>query len=111
MAQRARDTMAFLYMANRVSRERYDDDEESPFYVPTLPDEPEQDWLTTPGSTLTATEQLFAEETRFYEVRNLQDALLGRTDALLMSALSMYLDRLSKDNQPERLADHLRRGG
>lgn len=104
MAQRARDAMAFLYMANRVSRERYDDDEESPFYVPNLPDEPEQDWLTTPGSTLTATEQLFAEETRFYEVRNLQDALLGRTDALLMSALSMYLDRLSKDNQPEQLA-------
>jgi hypothetical protein len=99
IAQRARDVMADFSMAGRLSRAwLYDEDEESPFLVPDLPDEPEPGWPTAPGSARTAIEHFLAEEARFHEARSLQDALLGRTDALLISALSMYLD-----HQPPRV--------
>jgi hypothetical protein len=82
IAQRARDVMADFCMAGRLDRERLYEDEESPFVVPDLPDEPEPDWLTAPGSALTATERFFAEETRFHDTRSLQDALLARASYL-----------------------------
>lgn len=105
IAQRARDVMADFCMAGRLDRERLYEDEESPFVVPDLPDGPEPDWLTAPGSVLTATERFFAEETRFHDTRSLQDALLARTDALLISALSMYLDHQPpRVGMPEHLA-------
>ena len=87
IAQRARDVMADFCMAGRLDRERLYEDEESPFVVPDLPDEPEPDWLTAPGSALTATERFFAEETRFHDTRSLQDALLARTRAPARSVI------------------------
>ena len=105
IAQRARDVMADFRKAGRLSREWLYEDEESPFLVPELPDEPEPEWPTAPGSARTAVERFLAEETRFHDARTLQDALLGRTDAVLISALSMYLDHQPpREGIPEQLA-------
>jgi len=105
IAQRARDVMADFRMAGRLDRERLYEDEESPFLVPDLPDEPVPQRPTAPGSARTAIERFLAEETRFHETRDLQDALLGGTDARLIWALSMYLDyQPPKVGMPEELA-------
>ena len=44
VARRASDVIADLCMAGRLSRERYDEDEDSPFWSPDLPDDPEPGW-------------------------------------------------------------------
>jgi hypothetical protein len=104
IARRAHDVTADLCMAHRLSRERYDEDEDSPFRVPDLPDDPEPDWLTGPGPERTPVERFLAEAVRFSYVVDLQEAILARNDALLASGLSMYLDGLARAELPEQLA-------
>jgi hypothetical protein len=104
MARRASDVTTDLCMAHRLSRERHGEDEDSPFRVPDLPDDPEPDWLTEPGPVLTPAERFLAEAFRFHYVTDLQETLLSRTDALLASGLSMYLEGLGRADPPRQLA-------
>ena len=104
VARRASDVIADLCMAGRLNREHHDEDDDSPFRSPDLPDDPEPDWLTEPGSILTPVERYLAEAFRFHYVTDLQEAILARTDASLISGLSMYLEGLARDDLPVQLA-------
>ncbi len=104
VARRASDVITDLRMAGRLSREHYDEDDESPFRSPDLPDDPEPDWLTDPRSVLTPTERYLAESARFYHAMKLQEAILGRTAATLISGLSIYLEELAEADLRGQLA-------
>jgi hypothetical protein len=104
VARRARDVMTDLRMAGRLDHEDDDEDDESPFLSPDLPDDPEPDWLTEPGAVLTPVERYLAESARFHYVSDLQEAILAGTDASLTLGLSMYLDGLTRQDPPEQLA-------
>jgi hypothetical protein len=104
VARRASDVIADLCMAGRLSRAYYDEDDDSPFQSPDLPDDPELDWLTDPRSVLTPIEQYLTESFRFDYATELQEAILGRTTASLISGLSMYLEELAEADPPGRLA-------
>jgi hypothetical protein len=103
VARRARDVMTELCMAGRLDHEDDDEDDESPFMSPDLPDDPEPEWLTEPGAVLTPIEWYLAESVRFHYVSDLQEAILAGTDASLTLGLSMYLDNLTRDYPPEQL--------
>ena len=105
VARRASDVIADLRMAGRLSHEHDDEDEDSPFHSPDLPDDPEPGWpLTEPSSALTPEERYLAEAIRFDYVTDLQEAILARTNASLITGLSMYLEGLARDDLPEQLA-------
>ena len=104
VARRASDVIADLCMARRLDREGYDEDDGSPFASPDLPYDPEPGWLTEPGQVLTPVELYLAEASRFHYVTELQEAILARTDASLISGLSMYLEGLASAELPEQLA-------
>jgi hypothetical protein len=104
IARRARDVTAHLCMAHRLSCDRYDEDEDSPFSVPDLPDDHEPDWLTDPDAVLTPVERSLTESVRFHYAIELQEAILRRTDALLASGLSMYLEDLGRTDPHPQLA-------
>ena len=93
-----------LCMAGRLSREHYDEDDDSPFWTPDLPDDPEPGWLTDPSSVLTPIERYLAEAFRFDYVTDLQEAILARTNASLITGLSMYLEGLAEADPPGQLA-------
>ena len=103
VARRASDVITDLCMAGRLSREHYDEDEDSPFRTPDLPDDPEPDWLTEP-SPATPVERYLAEAFRFDYITDLQEAILARTNASLITGLSMYLEGLAEADPPEQLA-------
>src|SRR5271169_6788027 len=65
VARRASDVITDLCMAARLSREHYDEDEDedSPFRTPDLPDDPEPGWPLTDPST--PEERYLAEAFRF----------------------------------------------
>ena len=100
VARRASDVIADLCMAGRLNRGHHDEDDDSP----DLPDDPEPDWLTEPGSILTPVERYLAEAVRFHYVTDLQEAILARTAASLISGLSMYLEGLARGDLPVQLA-------
>jgi hypothetical protein len=104
VARRASDVITDLCMAGRLSREHYDEDDNSPFRSPDLPDDPEPGWLTNPSSAFTPEERYLAEASRFDYVTDLQEAILARTNASLITGLSMYLEGLARDDLPEKLA-------
>jgi len=104
VARRASDVIADLCMAGRLDREGYGEGDGSPFASPDLPDDPEPGWLTEPGLTLTPVERYLAEASRFQYVTELQEAILARTDASLISGLSMYLEGPASAEPPEQLA-------
>jgi hypothetical protein len=104
VARRASDVITDLCMAGRLSREHHGENDDSPFRSPDLPDEPEPGWLTEPGSVRTPVERCLAEALRFDYVTELQEALLARTDASLITGLSMYLEDQAKADAPEQLA-------
>ena len=104
VARRASDVIADLCMAGRLDREGYAEDDGSPFVSPDLPDDPEPGWLTEPGQVLTPVERYLAEASRFHYVTELQEAILARTDASLITGLSMYLEGLAEADPPEQLA-------
>ena len=104
VARRASDVIADLCMARRLSREHYVEDDDSPFRSPDLPDDPEPDWLTDPRSVLTPIERYLAESLRFFDATKLQEAILGRTTASLISGLSMYLEELAEADPRGQLA-------
>ena len=91
-ARRAHDVTTEFRMAYRISRERYDDEEESPFWVPRLPDDPDPAWLADPGPHATELRRFLAKAARFDYVTELQEATLRRTGAVLTAGLSMYLE-------------------
>ena len=102
VARRASDVITDLCMAGRLSREHYDEDEDSPFWTPDLPDDPEPGWpLTNPS---TPEERYLAEAFRFDYISDLQEAILARTNASLITGLSMYLEGLAEADPPEQLA-------
>jgi hypothetical protein len=102
VARRASDVITDLCMAGRLNRERYDDDEDSPFWKPDLPDDPEPGWpLTNPS---TPVERYLAEAFRFDYITDMQEAILARTNASLILGLSMYLEGLAEGGPPEQLA-------
>jgi hypothetical protein len=103
VARRASDVITDLCMAGRLSREQYDEDDDSPFRSPDLPDDPEPGWLTESSSVLTSVERYLAEASRFHYVTDLQEAILARTNVSLVLGLSMYLEGLARDDLPEQL--------
>jgi hypothetical protein len=104
-ARRARDVITNLCMAHRLSGERYDEDEEdSPFRVPDLPDDPEPEWLRQPDPDATVLRRFLAEAARFHYVSQVQEAMLARSGALLASGLSLYLDSHTRTGEPSRVA-------
>jgi hypothetical protein len=105
-ARRVRDVITDLCMAHRLSGELNDEDEEeeSPFRVPDLPDDPEPEWLRQPGQGATALQRFLAEAARFHYVSQLQEAILARTGGLLASSLSHYLDSHTRTAEPSRVA-------
>lgn len=109
VARRASDVAADLCMAARLHRDGWDDedDEESPFWSPDIPEEPEPGWPLDPGSTRTLAEQYLADSFRFHHVIDVQEAILARSDASLTWALGSYLDHLSGDGRPAELASIL----
>jgi hypothetical protein len=104
VARRASDVITDLCMAGRLSREHYDEDEDedSPFWTPDLPDDPEPGWPLTDPST--PEERYLAEAFRFDYITDLQEAILARTNASLITGLSMYLEGLAEADAPEQLA-------
>ena len=106
VARRANDVAADLCMAARLHRDCWDDEdgEESPFWSPDIPEEPEPGWPLDPGSARTPTEQYLADAFRFHHVMDVQGAILARTDATLIWALSSYLDDLDGGDRPAELA-------
>jgi hypothetical protein len=104
VARRARDVIADLCLAGRLDHERHGEDDGSPFLSPDLPDDPEPGWLTEPGSVLTPLERYLAEAFRFRDVTELQEAILARADASLISGLSMYLEGQARADPPGQLA-------
>lgn len=106
VARRASDVAADLCMAARLRRDDRDD-EESPFWSPSMPEEPEPGWPLDPGSARTPTEQYLADAFRFHHVMDVQEAILARTDASMIWALGSYLDHLSGGDPPAELASVL----
>jgi hypothetical protein len=104
IARRARDVMADLQMAARVSGEQYDEEEDSPFRLLQLPDEPEQDWLTAASADLTPVEQFLADYARYRYVADLQEPVLSRSNAILASEISAYLGGLANVSASAELA-------
>ena len=113
-ARRARDAVADLCMAHRLSGELDDENEDSnPFHVPDLPDDLDLDWLPyrgTVAAALTQMQSYLADVARFWHVMEMQEALLVRTDAILAGSLCMYLEGLGGPEPPDTLADILRDG-
>jgi hypothetical protein len=109
VARRASDVAADLCMAARLHRDRWDgeDDEESPFWLPGLPEEPEPGWPLDPGSARTPAEQYLAGSFRFHYVTDAQKAVLARSDASLTWALASYLDGLSDSRRHAHLTSIL----
>jgi len=109
VARRASDVAADLCMAARLHRDDWDgeDDEESPFWSPDIPEQPEPGWPLDPGSARTPVEQYLADSFRFHHVIDVQEAILARTDAASIWALGRYLDHLSDGNRPAELASIL----
>jgi hypothetical protein len=109
LARRASDVAAELSMAARLHRDGWDgeDDEESPFRSPGMPEEPEPGWPLDPGSARTPIEQYLADAFRFHHVMDVQEAMLARTDASMIWALGSYLDHLSSGHPHEELASIL----
>jgi hypothetical protein len=109
VARRASDVAADLCMAARVHRDRLDDedDEESPFWSPDLPEEPEPGWPLDPGSARTPVEQYLADSFRFHHAIDVQEAILARSDASLVWGLGTYLDHLNGGGHPAGLASIL----
>ena len=106
VARRANDVAADLCMAARLHRDYQDDedDEESPFWSPDIPEEPEPGWPLDSGSARTLDEQYLADAFGFHHVMDVQEAILARTDATLIWALGSYLDDLSGGDPPAELA-------
>jgi hypothetical protein len=109
VARRANDVAADLSMAARLHRDGWDDedDEESPFWSPDIPEVPEPGWPLDPGSARTPAEQYLADALRFHHVMDVQEAILARTDASLIWALGCYLDHVSDGDPPAQLASIL----
>ena len=61
-------------------------------------------WPLDSGFARTPTEQYLADAFRFHHVMDVQGAILARTDATLIWALSSYLDDLSAGDRPVDLA-------
>ncbi len=103
VARRASDVAADLCMAARLHRSSWhdDDDEESPFWVPDIPEDPEPGWPLEPASGRTPVEQYLADVVRFHHAADVQEAILAGTDATLIWALGSYLDDLS-GGEPSR---------
>ena len=93
VARRASDVAADLSMAARLHESHLDEnDEESPFWVPAIPEDPDLGWPLEPASGRTPVEQYLADVTRFHHVADVQEAMLAGTDATLIWALGSYLD-------------------
>jgi hypothetical protein len=105
-ARRASDAITDLCMAYRLSRGHYyyEDEKESPFWTPRLPDDPDPGWLADPGPHATVLQQFLAKAARFRYLTDLQEAILGRTGALLAAGLSMYLEDHTRDRKRPDLA-------
>lgn len=96
IARAGRDVVADFKDANRVRRDDFDadEDESSPFWCPDLPDD-DPDWFEPVGTATAESSALGAyleEWYRFYSLARMQESLLARNDAILISALSGYLD-------------------
>lgn len=107
IARRAGDAAADLCMAARLHQGRRDgeDDENSPFWSPGLPEGPELRWPPGPGPA--RTEKYLADSSRFHHVTEMQEALLARSDARLIPSLASYLDDLGIGGQHPHLASIL----
>ena len=107
VARRASDVAADLCMAARMHQECEDDEdnEESPFWSPDIPEEPDPGWPLDPGSARTPTEQCLADTFRFQHVMGLQEAILARTDATMTWALGSYLDNQSRGGSSDLPAE------
>ena len=93
VARRASDVAADLSMAARLHESHLDEnDEESPFWVPAISEDPDLGWPLEPASGRTPVEQYLADVTRFHHVADVQEAMLTGTDATLIWALGSYLD-------------------
>ena len=106
VARRASYVTADLAMAARLHQSIWhdDEDEESPFRAPDIPEDPEPGWPLEPDSDRTPVEQYLADVLRFHHASDLQEAILAQTDASLIWALGSYLDDLSGGDQPAVLA-------
>jgi hypothetical protein len=104
VARRVSDVITDLRMAGRLDRESHDEKDISPFASPDLPDDTELASFAEPGQAPAALGRYVAETSRFHYMTELQEAILGRTDASLISGLSMYLDEAAGPNPPEQLA-------
>ena len=94
-------------MAARLHESHLDEnDEESPFWVPAIPEDPDPGWPLEPASGRTPIEQYLADVIRFHHVADVQEAMLAGTDATLIWALGSYLDDRS-DGGPAELASIL----
>ena len=108
VARRASDVAADLCMAARLHQSSsYDEEEESPFWLPDIPEEPEPGWPLDPGSARTPDEHYLADAFRFHHQMDVQEAILARTDATLIWALGSYLDDLSSGDPPAEIASIL----
>lgn len=109
VARRANDVAADLCMAVRLHRDYEDDEdeEESPFWMPDIPEDPEPGWPLDRGSAGTLDELYLADAFRFHHVMDVQEAVLARTDATMIWALGRYLDDLSSGDPPAELASVL----
>ena len=107
-ARRASDVAADLSMAARVHDAHLDeDDEESPFWVPVIPEDPDPGWPLEPASGRTPVEQYLADVLRFHHAADMQEAMLAGTDATLIWALGSYLDDMSGGDRPAELGSIL----
>jgi hypothetical protein len=111
VAQRAADAVTDVCMAGRLHRAgwRSRDEEESPFWAPDTPEDPEPGWLIDPDSALNPIERFVVDSYRFHQAMKLQRAILADTDASLALALSWYLDDLDRGNVPAQLAAILKK--
>jgi hypothetical protein len=109
-ARRASDALTELCLAARLHSHRQDDDEEdeeSPFWSPDIPEEPEPGWPLDPDPAPTALEQYLADSVRFFHVTSVQEAILAQTDATMTWALGCYLDNSESGDRPAELASIL----
>lgn len=95
IASADRDVVSDFREANRLRRDDVtaNDDQSSPFWCPELPDDP--DWYEpagTPAAESSALQSYLEKSYRFYSLMRMQESLLARNDAILISALSGYLD-------------------
>jgi hypothetical protein len=107
-ARPARDVVTDLRIANRL-RDYEDDydvgtDGSNPFWTPELPEDLDLDWLPHRGERveeLTPLQRFLEQSARFWYVHEMQEAILARTDAVLVSGLCMHLDQRSSPEPPE----------